>query len=358
VNSVTTREIAAGIVVVDDDDDNRRFVTTVLERAGHAVRSYANPVEALDHLRAHPASVVISDMRMPDVSGIEFARAVLGRHPRTAIVLMTAYANLDDAIEALRLGVDDFLQKPLSVDTLVDKVDALMTAATTLVAQRILAVGAHPDDVEIGIGGILAAHRAAGADITIYTLTNGEAGGDEQTRELESIAAARVLGATVRFGRFDDTRLGHESGLVQAIEDVVQEMRPDLVYTHGSSDLHQDHAAVHHATMVATRRVDRVYGYQSPSSTVEFAPRRFIPIDDHLTTKLESIACYRSQTEVRDYLEHDLLVATARYWGRFTNARYAEPVEVIAERGELSSSAIVHNSALTVAPPTLVKVAS
>ena len=89
--------------------------------------------------------------------------------------------------------------------------------------------------------------------------------------------------------------------------------------------------------MVACRRIARVYGYQSPSSTVAFAPKRFIPIDDHLATKLAAIACYSSQTEVRDYLAEDLLTATARYWGRFTNVRYAEPLEVIAERGDLPS---------------------
>jgi LmbE family N-acetylglucosaminyl deacetylase len=235
----------------------------------------------------------------------------------------------------LRLGAADLLQKPVAIDVLVAKVAELMAAAA---GERVLAIGAHPDDVEIGVGGMLVAHRSRGDEVTILTMSSGAVGGDEAERENESRAAAALLGAEIVFGRLQDTRLSHEPGLVGSIEEVVRRVEPDIVYTHGSADLHQDHAAVHHATMVACRRVGRVYGYQSPSSTVAFAPKRFIPIDDFLATKLESIACFRSQTDVRDYLAEDLLVATARYWGRFAGTRYAEPLEVIAERVDATGS--------------------
>jgi two-component system response regulator HydG len=319
------------VVVVDDEDDNRLYIRSVLTRAGYAVHDFNNAADALAHLAEHPSRVVVSDMRMPGMSGIEFATAVRADHPTTSIVLMTAYATVETTIEAFRLGAADLLQKPVPVDALVAKVRALFAAPIAPV-RRVLAVGAHPDDVEIGVGGILAAHRANGDAVTVLTLTSGAVGGNSTVRELESRAAAELLGADVVFGHLTDTRLGHESTLVTTIEEVVRSTTPDVVYTHGSNDLHQDHAAVHHATLVACRRVDRVYGYQSPSSTVAFAPKRFIPIDKHLETKLASIACYRSQTEVRDYLAEDLLAATARYWGRFTKARYAEPLEVLAER--------------------------
>ena len=82
---------------------------------------------------------------------------------------------------------------------------------------------------------------------------------------------AKLLGADIVFARLADTRLGQEAGLVTAIEGAVRDVQPDIVYTHCSADLHQDHAAAHHATMVACRRIARVYGYQSPSSTVAFA---------------------------------------------------------------------------------------
>ncbi len=322
------------VVVVDDEDDSRLFVRSVLQRNGYTVHAFPDAAAALEHLSSHPCRVVISDMRMPGMTGLEFTQVVRDRHPDTAVVLMTAYATVENVIEALRLGAADLMQKPVGVDALVTKVRELME---TTPGQRVLAIGAHPDDVEIGVGGILASHRAQGDAVTILTMSSGAVGGDEAQRESESCAAAKFLGAEIVFGRLQDTRLAQEAGLVGTIEEVVRDVEPDIVYTHGSADLHQDHAAVHHGTMVACRRTARVYGYQSPSSTVAFAPKRFIPIDDQLETKLAAIGCYGSQTEVRDYLAVDLLTATARYWGRFTNARYAEPLEVIAERGDLPS---------------------
>jgi len=323
------------VVIVDDEDDNRLYIGSVLRRAGYTVHDFNNAADALTHLIDHPSRVVVSDMRMPGMTGLEFADVIRAEHPDTSIVLMTAYATVDNTIEAFRLGAADLLQKPVSSEALVDKVRALMAAPVAPV-RRVLAIGAHPDDVEIGVGGILAAHRAMGDIVTVLTLTHGAVGGDSTVREQESRAAAELLGADILFGNLADTRLSHESTLVSTIEEVVRSTRPDVVYTHGGSDLHQDHAAVHHATLVACRRIDRVYGYQSPSSTVAFAPKRFIPIDRHLDTKLASIACYRSQTEVRDYLAEDLLTATARYWGRFAKGTYAEPLEVLAERTGLS----------------------
>jgi LmbE family N-acetylglucosaminyl deacetylase len=337
------------IVVIDDEDDNRLFIRSVLQRNGYTVQAFAGAIEALDYLAANTCRVVISDMRMPAMSGLEFTQVVRDRHPDTAVVLMTAYATVENVIEALRLGAADLMQKPVGVDALIAKVTELFEVAP---GQRIVAVGAHPDDVEIGVGGILAAHRAQGDTVTIVTLSSGAVGGDETQREAESIAAAKLLGADIVFGRLQDTRLAQEAGLVAAIEAVMRDVQPDIVYTHGSADLHQDHAAVHHATMVACRRTPKVYGYQSPSSTVAFAPKRFIPIDDHLATKLAAIACYSSQTEVRDYLAEDLMTATARYWGRFTGARYAEPLEVIAERGDLSSVSTPAVSAAAPLEPT------
>ncbi|MET0909211.1 MAG: PIG-L family deacetylase, partial [Ilumatobacteraceae bacterium] len=299
-----------------------------------SVRAVADARSAIAAVTTFKPDVIVSDIEMPGMTGLEFTQAVRELHPDTSVVLMTAYATVDNVIEALRLGAADLMQKPVGIDALLGKVRELMVVPP---GQSVLAVGAHPDDVEIGVGGILAAHRAQGDTVTILTLSSGAVGGDEVQREEESRAAAQLLGADIVFARLADTRLAQEPGLVSAIEGAVRDVQPDIVYTHGSADLHQDHAAAHHATMVACRRIARVYGYQSPSSTVAFAPKRFIPIDAHLETKLAAIACYSSQTEVRDYLADDLLTATARYWGRFTNVRYAEPLEVIAERGDLPS---------------------
>jgi LmbE family N-acetylglucosaminyl deacetylase len=88
---------------------------------------------------------------------------------------------------------------------------------------------------------------------------------------------------------------------------------------------------VHDATLVAARRVPRIYCYQAPSGSVDFRPSRFVGIDEFLERKLEVIGAYGSQVKVRRYLQEDLLRATARYWSRYGASHYAEPLEVIRD---------------------------
>ena len=74
-----------------------------------------------------------------------------------------------------------------------------------------------------------------------------------------------------------------------------------------------------------------MFCYQAPSTTVEFKPTRFVAIDEFLERKIEVIQAFSSQVKVRDYLDEELLRATARYWSRFSQARYVEPLEVVRD---------------------------
>jgi LmbE family N-acetylglucosaminyl deacetylase len=195
----------------------------------------------------------------------------------------------------------------------------------------VIAVGAHPDDVEIGVGGILLRHAAAGHQVAVLTVTGGEQGGVAADRAEESREAARVLGARLFHTGLADTSVSEGGDTIRTIARVIEEVGPTTVYTHTSRDVHQDHRNVHHATLVAARRVPRVYCYQAPSSTVEFQPSRFVAVDDFLDGKLEAIRAYGSQTAIRTYLDEELLRATARYWARWSRARYVEPLEVVRD---------------------------
>ena len=107
---------------------------------------------------------------------------------------MTADERFDYAVSALRSGASGFLTKPVDLKELRAKVDELLDAARQRRAAAqdvVLAVGAHPDDVEIGIGATLASHRAAGDTVVILTLSSGSAGGDVQARRHEALAPPR-----------------------------------------------------------------------------------------------------------------------------------------------------------------------
>ena len=118
---------------------------------------------------------------------------------------------------------------------------------------------------------------------------------------------------------------------IGTILEVIEEIRPSTVYTHTIRDVHQDHRNAHSATLVAARGISRIFCYQAPSTTVEFKPTRFVAIDEFLEGKLEVIQAYTSQVKIRDYLDEELLRATARYWSRFSQARYVEPLEVVRD---------------------------
>src|SRR5262249_48999323 len=131
--------------------------------------------------------------------------------------------------------------------------------------RRVLAIGAHPDDVEIGCGGAMVKHRLHGDVLQILTLSRGAAGGDVHQRAIEAQNAATLLGATLQLGNLRDTYISEGTETIKIIEAAIRELQPTHVYTHCVEDTHQDHRAVHTATLVAARGVPNVYCYQSPS---------------------------------------------------------------------------------------------
>lgn len=213
---------------------------------------------------------------------------------------------------------------------------------------EILAIGAHPDDVELGCGGLLLAMRARGHRFAILDLTAGEKGsrGTADERAKEAQAAAAVLGATAREClRLPDTRLEPTPTAVQAAVEAVRKWRPQLVVSMSPFDRHPDHAAaariVERACFLAAlenfdapgapHRTRRVVRY---SRHPWFQPSFVVDITDHVEKKLEAIRCYRSQftraTEgpktpisAPDF-EADLL-ALWRFHGQGVGALYAEP---------------------------------
>ena len=149
----------------------------------------------------------------------------------------------------------------------------------------------------------------------------------------EIMACGRPIAGSVRG---EAAAILNESGAAAVVEPeaveelarVIEELSPDTIYTHSGHDLNEDHRNVHHATTVAAQRVPRLFCYQSPSSTVEFHPIRFCPVDEFMDRKLAVIRSYTSQVKQRRYLDAELLRATSRYWSRYGHSRFVEPFEV------------------------------
>ena len=184
--------------------------------------------------------------------------------------------------------------------------------------KRILAIAAHPDDMEIGCAGTLAAYAARGAEISLFVATAGDVGGQGEGRMGEQEASAQLLGIRrVLWGGFPDTHLpDHANALLARLEEVMHQLDPDLVLVNHCQDTHQDHRTLGEVANSVTRYVPNVLAYETPSSA-GFEPTVFMDIHDTLALKLKALEAHASQvdrTHVRLSIV-DIALATAHFRG-------------------------------------------
>jgi two-component system, NtrC family, response regulator PilR len=114
----TTSDRAGRILVVDDERSMRELLAIVLGREGYDVVVAESGQQALDELERRPVDLLISDIHMPDMTGLEVLRTAKGLNPDLAGIMVTAFASTETAIEALRMGAYDYIHKPFNVDEL------------------------------------------------------------------------------------------------------------------------------------------------------------------------------------------------------------------------------------------------
>lgn len=186
---------------------------------------------------------------------------------------------------------------------------------------KILVIAAHPDDEVYGMGGTIAKLSKAGHKVYTLIVTDGCSTQYKGNREIvnikkeEAIKANKFLGVEkIIFGNLPDMRLDTipHIEINKIIEDAINKIKPEVVYTHHYGDVNKDHQLVYQSTMVAVRPtynqcVKRVISYQVPSSTEwseqnsinQFSPNIYIEIVDHIERKENAIKIYN--TELRDY---------------------------------------------------------
>ncbi len=210
---------------------------------------------------------------------------------------------------------------------------------------RVLAIAAHPDDELLGLGGTLARHADDGDDVICVVASEGATTryGESGAGELQEygVAAAKVLGAReIRFLGLPDQKLDALPilSVIQAIERVVDELRPDVVYSHHWGDANRDHRVISEAIMVACRPIGdhfprSVYLFETPSSTewswpdpnAAFVPSHFVDVSTTIDRKLEAMACYKTEVRPPPHPRSlEALRSRAAYWGQVITRPYAE----------------------------------
>lgn len=196
--------------------------------------------------------------------------------------------------------------------------------------RRVLAIGAHPDDLELACGASLARLIDAGHEVHGVIMSQGARGGNAEVRPREARRGAAFLGlASLEIHDLPDTQLAlTENRMTQLLEEAVHRVQPDMILTHSEHDQHQDHIAVHRATLRAARHHHSVLCYESPSATSGFTPGVFIDVNDYSDVKIEAVATHRDQAG-KSYLSPEIVTSITRFRGRQARLQHAEGFEAV-----------------------------
>ncbi|MBO4920037.1 MAG: PIG-L family deacetylase [Erysipelotrichaceae bacterium] len=214
---------------------------------------------------------------------------------------------------------------------------------------KILVVGAHLDDIELAAGGTLAKAIRNGHSVKVlimsksgYTNKDGKIQRSDETAVKEGIEALNTLGISdITILDFETKDIPFRSDVVNAIDLVISDYHPDIIFTHHPFDTHQAHEGVSKATIAAARRMNTLYFFEpiAPSgrSYVAFKPQMYVDIEETVDLKIESLKCHRSEYNKfggENWVEG--VKCRCGFRGYEIGKKYAEAFEVLRE--ELSFS--------------------
>jgi LmbE family N-acetylglucosaminyl deacetylase len=193
---------------------------------------------------------------------------------------------------------------------------------------NIVAIGAHPDDIEFGCAGTIMRHIKRGDEATFVILSRGEKGGSPETRVKESKESARKIGAKLHVFDYPDTEVPQSHELIARLEKIIKETNARRVYTHSVKDTHQDHRNAAYATLSAARFVPEIFAYESPSLYMNFNPNYYVDISSYIEKKIELLNRFTTQNG-RDYMKINAIRGLSQFRGLGPSVSHAEAFEVI-----------------------------
>jgi DNA-binding NtrC family response regulator len=118
--------MASKIWVVDDDDSVRDLLGLMLRDLGYDVRLFGNGRDVLAQYDTETPDLLIVDVRMPEMSGMDLTRSVLEKNPQALVIILTGYPSIEDAVEAIQIGASDYLSKPFNKAQIQVRVERLL----------------------------------------------------------------------------------------------------------------------------------------------------------------------------------------------------------------------------------------
>ncbi len=203
--------------------------------------------------------------------------------------------------------------------------------------QSIVAFGAHPDDLEIGMGGTLAKLARMDYDVNmiVATLPNFVKTDTKEERRIEASMSAKTLGCkSPQFLDLSPDEIAIGRKFVTMIDEIIHKHEPSAVFTQWIGDSHQDHQALTRAVIAASRDCNNLFMYETtiPGGLTEnaFRPQLYVDITETLEMKSNALECFHSQKNNRcGNLWIDAVVGRCSYRGYQMNVKYAEAFEVV-----------------------------
>lgn len=224
---------------------------------------------------------------------------------------------------------------------------------------KVLVIASHPDDEILGIGATVVKHVQNGDECLALILGEGmtsryisrESADSLKVEELhkDTFDGAKIIGYKKVYienlpdNRFDSVDL---LDIIKIIEKYIDEIKPDIIYTHHGGDLNIDHRKTYEAVLTATRPIDndsvkKIYCFETVSSTEwnfeylnAFRPNFFVDVTDTLDIKLKAMECYKSELKKFPHPRSiENLIAIAKKWGSVVGKKYVEAFELVREMG-------------------------
>lgn len=214
------------VVFVDDEEPMRHAVQQWLGVAGHDAQSFGSAQSALEHISAGLNGIVLTDLRMPSMDGMALLRRILEIDPDIPVILMTGQGDIESAVEAMRIGAYDFIEKPFDPERLAQTVRRATEKRRLVLENRYLAAAAPADTLRNRILGTSreierlreAVSEIAATDVSVVLYGETGSGKDLVARCLHDLGRrAKGNYVAVNCSAIPDTMVetemfGHEAG--------------------------------------------------------------------------------------------------------------------------------------------------
>lgn len=199
-----------------------------------------------------------------------------------------------------------------------------------VIMKKILAIGPHPDDIELWCFGTMCKYADKGYEVHFLVLTKWEGGTEGMDRTKEAKEATSLLKCELHIENLRDRYISEWPETIEIIEKYVREIKPDAVFIPSLNDNHQDHRSVHRAAIVATRLTKEIFIYQSPSTTVNFMPNYYVDITPYMARKMQAVKIHSTQGG-KVYMAERAVQGLAEYraFDIFLNDKYVEAFELL-----------------------------